>query len=37
VVAVAEVLQRFGKVDIRINSAGIAQPVKLMEIDEQRW
>ncbi|WP_293853602.1 SDR family oxidoreductase [uncultured Alsobacter sp.] len=35
--AAAEVLARFGKVDILINNAGITQPVKVMDITGADW
>ena len=33
----AEVIDRFGKIDILLNNAGITQPVKFMEIDQPSW
>jgi NAD(P)-dependent dehydrogenase (short-subunit alcohol dehydrogenase family) len=35
--AVAEVIETFGQVDILINNAGITQPARLMEIDDESW
>jgi NAD(P)-dependent dehydrogenase (short-subunit alcohol dehydrogenase family) len=35
--AVAEVIKTFGQVDILINNAGITQPARLMEIDDESW
>ena len=35
--AIANVLAKFGQIDILINNAGITQPVKTLEIDLQSW
>ena len=35
--AIANVLAKFGQIDILINNAGITQPVKTLEIDPQSW
>jgi NAD(P)-dependent dehydrogenase (short-subunit alcohol dehydrogenase family) len=35
--AIAQTLDRFGRIDILINNAGITQPVKTMEIDAASW
>jgi NAD(P)-dependent dehydrogenase (short-subunit alcohol dehydrogenase family) len=34
---IADVIGKFGKIDILINNAGVTQPVKFMEIDEPGW
>ena len=35
--AAAEAVDRFGNIDVLINNAGITQPVKFMEIDQDSW
>ena len=37
VTAVERVIEVLGQVDILINNAGITQPVRLMEIDDESW